>query len=914
MSSRLFRFLFLSVTGFLLLITMVTFYRFGSSPTDENWFKNPPSLIYVTAPVPMPDGTNPIQTGDLITSINEMKVVFKDDLDAKLLESGKVLTVEIHRPTLDKRFTYNGVNGLDLQPRWRGVDPVAHVFDVTTGGASDRAGMKVGDLITTINGKTFKDVNEADLHLRQAQSGKTIEYEVLRDNQIITLHVTLANFGFPFALLLFVVCGMVFFGTGAFIALRRPETKGARLVGLYLLTMGFVIMATLIQRDPFPDWISIARGALISLCFFFSFAFFLHSTHYFPVERPDLIRRKWICFTGYGLALACTVSLPWANGVVSILLLIFGMVALVAGVMFFYRKGASSEYKMMSAPLRNGVLIAAIMTGIVIFLVAFANIFISFQNFGFAGIFLVFVPLSYLYTIGKFRLLNLDIRMRRNVQYYFASTGWALLAIAGLIWGLGQLPRAVSDVPTIRLTGASIEVLDETAGSDERQVFEKSVLMILGGVCLFVAWRLGRRVQGVIVRKFHREQYDYRRAGAELAEVMSKRLDMQTLAKGTTEKITSLMHLKRTGVMFFRGQHQCCLESHGFDGASWKNFCVENEGEIVGAFSAFTREFRVSELKEPLKTKLVAHEFQYVIPIRSKEKLIGALLVGEKRSESPFQREDLEFLGAAAKQASVAIENAFLYEELAEQERMKHELEIARRIQMASLPQTTPKIQGLDISGVSIPALEVGGDYYDFLNGDPNRLNVIVGDVSGKGTSAALYMSKVQGIMRSLHGFGLSPHELFVRTNTLLCQDMEKKSFVTAMGAFFKPEVREIILARAGHSPLFHYRHDSGLVQQVIPRRLGLGLNADGRFSEELEEQTLCYGQGDVFLFVTDGVTEAQRNGGEQFGEERLEHLLKTNFSLSAEHLRDRLVANLKEFAGNAHQHDDQTIVVVKAV
>ena len=134
------------------------------------------------------------------------------------------------------------------------------------------------------------------------------------------------------------------------------------------------------------------------------------------------------------------------------------------------------------------------------------------------------------------------------------------------------------------------------------------------------------------------------------------------------------------------------------------------------------------------------------------------------------------------------------------------------------------------------------------------------------------------------------------------------------MGAFFKPEAHEIVLARAGHLPLFHYKASSGKVEQVIPRGLGLGLNAEGKFADELEERLLRYETGDVFLFVTDGITEAQRTGGEEFGDGRLETLLKSIPGSSAEAIRDQLISDVKEFAGGANQHDDQTIVVVKAV
>ena len=151
-------------------------------------------------------------------------------------------------------------------------------------------------------------------------------------------------------------------------------------------------------------------------------------------------------------------------------------------------------------------------------------------------------------------------------------------------------------------------------------------------------------------------------------------------------------------------------------------------------------------------------------------------------------------------------------------------------------------MEGLDVAGVSIPAFEVGGDYFDYLNGLPDRLTVMVGDVSGKGTSAALYMSKLQGILRSLHGFDLSPRELFVRTNQLLCHDLET--------AIVRDRDRRLLRHGAcgtwcwrapGHLPLYHYRADRREVVSALPRGLGFGLSTRPIFADQLEEQTIAY-------------------------------------------------------------------------
>ena len=303
-------------------------------------------------------------------------------------------------------------------------------------------------------------------------------------------------------------------------------------------------------------------------------------------------------------------------------------------------------------------------------------------------------------------------------------------------------------------------------------------------------------------------------------------------------------------------------------------------------------------------------------PIHANDALVGALLVGEKRSESPFHAADFEFLAAIGQQVAPAIENAFLYEDLRGQERLRHELQIARQIQMQSLPQDIPQIAGLDIAGSSVPALEVGGDYFDYLNGRPNQFTVMVGDVSGKGTSAALYMSKLQGIVRSLHDFDLGPTELFVRTNMLLGRDMERRSFVTALGGFFDTALRELVIARAGHLPLFHYARATGTIDRILPRGLGFGLSTRPLFERELEEQRRSYRSGDVFLFVTDGITECQDADGDLYGEERLEALLisAAGAGASAEEIRMRITQAVHDFSATPDEpFDDQTIVVVRA-
>lgn len=915
-----FRLLFGILASYLFVVAAINFYRFSSSPTDENLFTNPPTDLYITKNFPAAQGTkndgsqssDSVHVGDVLLSIDRHKVETEEDVDSLIaLSTASTVTLEVRRLEMRKNYKFLVAKASFPNEFVRTLGPTAYVVNVTQGGASDRAGMKVGDLIIRINGERFKNANDADRVMRQAQVGKSIAYEVIRNNETLTLHVTLATFGIQIGILIFILAGVVYMGTGVFIGLSRPRFVAARIGSLSFIALGFFIMTLLNRRDLTQDVFAVIRNGTLILSVFFAISFTLHSGMYFPKERPELIAKRWIRIVPYGAAIAFTILTIITNNVGFFAGLIF-LIGYTVVIQILYRKQASDEYKKLNRPGRlTGMFVGITASALGIYITATQ----SPQLLWIFGIILTLVPAAQFYTIGRYRLLDLDLRVRRNIQYVIVSLLWLLVLIVVALKVLLVMPETYLPLPNIRLTATSIEVLDAPLDPATRELTEKVVLMFLAIGLAVIAWKVGQKVQQFIDKKFYRAQYDYRRAASELAEVMATKLTMADLGRGMVEKLTELIQLKRAGVLFFRGQKECCCqEAQGFDGADWKNYCLRTGDDLVKAIQQFQGEFSVDYLPAGIKEQFRKNKFLYIVPIRSKDTLVGAILVGEKLSEATYQHEDLEFLAAVAKQASVAIENAFLYEELAEQERMKHELAIARRIQMASLPQRTPAIDGLDIAGTSIPALEVGGDYFDYLNGEERKLTVIVGDVSGKGTSAALYMSRVQGILRSLHAFGLSPRDLFIRTNKLLWNDIEKKSFVTVIGGFFDASQRQLILARAGHLPLYYYNAKSRSVETIIPKGIGLGLEAEKLFSSELEERIIVYNPNDVFVFISDGITEAQKSDGAQFGEENLMKQLDMHSHQSAEQIRDKIITAVTNFVGGNEQHDDQTIVVVKAV
>ncbi len=259
-----------------------------------------------------------------------------------------------------------------------------------------------------------------------------------------------------------------------------------------------------------------------------------------------------------------------------------------------------------------------------------------------------------------------------------------------------------------------------------------------------------------------------------------------------------------------------------------------------------------------------------------------------------------------------------LLRENAEKERMEQELRTARDIQMKLLPQGPLQVPGLAVTAYCEPAREVGGDYYDFLPVDDHRLGFLIADVSGKGTSAALYMAELKGLMLSLSRIHASPRELLIAANRVIAQHIDGKSFITMSYIVIDLERRLMTYARAGHCPLIFLPGPQTpgprQVQVLAPDGLVVGLKIDDGtlFESLLQEVSLPLGTGDLIVLFTDGFSEAMNESFDCFGENRLSRLIEQCGHLPFEQLRERIVEDVRAFAGGADQHDDMTMILLR--
>lgn len=301
------------------------------------------------------------------------------------------------------------------------------------------------------------------------------------------------------------------------------------------------------------------------------------------------------------------------------------------------------------------------------------------------------------------------------------------------------------------------------------------------------------------------------------------------------------------------------------------------------------------------------------VPILSNDEIMGLIHLDTQNEDEQFDKGDLELLTAIAMQAALAIENARLVNEIAEQERMKYELDLAATIQQQLLPRKLPESRQVEVYGKMIPAKELGGDYFDFIDLGNGEFCICVGDVSGKGLPAGLVMVMARSYFRPLITANRSPKKIIAEANRYLFDDTRRDMFMSAVLLYWDDEANKFLWTGAGHEHLLVYRARTRTTESIKAGGLVLAMMRD---AERLfQENELVLEPGDAIVLYTDGVTEAQNAAGGFFAEASLDPLIdlvNRYGHLNAKDLLEAILWELRNFMGNAPQADDITIVTVK--
>ncbi len=550
-------------------------------------------------------------------------------------------------------------------------------------------------------------------------------------------------------------------------------------------------------------------------------------------------------------------------------------------------------------------------------------------------------PLAFIYAVLRHRVFGIRVFLRRGLQFALLSKGF--LALEGV-------------AIFVALYYAAGPSLARIAGEEHGGVMAVAVAgLTLAGV--LGIRQVNGRVLVPIERRFFREAYDAREILTGLT-VRVRRLvgDPDALATSAVEALSSTLHPKDVA-LFLRAEALAALPLAGerltvmrkaASGSSsstflcfWRRAAAPANQDAIALplvllpdsaalallsdgpaaprvlsldpkdrlSAAHLMAGRASEQERALLDGTLGARL--LVPMSVGADLLGFLCLGEKRSEEPYSREDLQLLSALAQQMADTLDHARLLHRSEEEGQLRREVEIAQQVQQNLLPRAPASIPGLDCAAACRPARYVGGDYYDFIRRGESSVGLALGDISGKGVSAALLMASLQATLREqaeTHGDRVSA--IMAGVNRRLCDSAGEGRFATLFYGVLDAGARALVYANAGHNPPMLLRWTVGATEVL---RLPATGTIVGVFPEQrYGQRELALRQGDVLVLFSDGVTEAVNEAGEFFEEERLQELLVSMPGRPASEIRDRVLEEVARFSGSAPQADDITLVVAR--
>jgi sigma-B regulation protein RsbU (phosphoserine phosphatase) len=449
--------------------------------------------------------------------------------------------------------------------------------------------------------------------------------------------------------------------------------------------------------------------------------------------------------------------------------------------------------------------------------------------------------------------------------------------------------------------------------SDRRAAFAERDELILGQFGAHVA-------QAIVNARLFESEREYSETLETLAEIgreMSAILDLDALLTRLANLVKRLINYRIFGIALLDEASQTLQMKLAIKyGDNPRALEPVKLGEGLVGYAALHKEAVLVDdvTQDPRYINAVEDvRSELVIPLMVKDRCIGVFDL-ESPEMAAFSKKNVELLTLLGSQAAVAIENARLYEAIRDNElRIEKELRFAQRVQLALLPQELPKrLRGVDVAWQFDPARELGGDVYDFLSPEPNTLVVSVGDVSGKGVPAALYSAFVGELVRGrtfrrrLETQRSTPGVVLNAMNRILNERQLEEYYCTLCYAMFDLRRREVTFANSGLP--YPVRYHEGKVAQIPMPGVPLGSFPGSTY----DEITIELATGDVFIFCSDGISEAFNEAGEEFGSPRVIEVLEKTYQQSAKEIVGAVSGALEAFRRDAEQTDDQTVVVVK--
>ncbi len=804
--------------------------------------------------------------------------------------------------------------------------PELEVLDLLPVTTASPTPLQTGDLIVGIGKRIVNNPQQAADELRRYQPGTKVPYLVRRGGEQVRLEVLLGTTRVDLRdYAVNVMLALVYLVIGFAVFLRASDGRAPGLFFVLCLLFSLYFMTNLQQVSYFLG--AIITQNIGAFARFMLPAVFLHFFLVFPRKKltltkhpflaPLLYLLPWMFYLRFtlnefiGTAGAKIDATSW---IVLGLYYVFGLWALLHGY-FSYRDPVMRQ--------RVRILTFGTLAAVIPFLVV--KIGLEELNFRtgltrLGAVPLAMIPISFGYCVARYQVLQIDLLLKRNLAYALL-TGSVWLGYLGLAWWLGG--RLLGLVP-----GASP--------------------LIAAGAALAVAagiWPVRRGLQRSLDRRFYHSRDNLAGLIEEFSKEIPRLIQREALLEKVGRRLVSALHAPNLAFYVAAGEHQArAFELSGLILGPATGLpeevedappptpptypatlhlaslapLLERETEPFWADpgdaletemrQAITREQAELMARAREQRLLVEHGVELLVPLVAQGRLVGLMALPSRPSEESWAVHELQLLTIVAGQVALQVENARLYEEEVAKQKLEEEMAMARQIQARLLPRHIPAYPGVEIQAVNVSSKQVSGDYYDVIEREDGRLGIVIADVSGKGMPASILASNIQAALRAQCDTCESPAEVLVRINKQIHASTDPQHFATLFLAIFDPDDRTLRYSSGGHNAPVIVRAD-GSVQLLEKGGLPLGAFDFGTYDEE----TVDLEPGDTLFMYTDGLTETKGpDGDEDYGEERLNELLRANRHRAAGELFTEVNRSLFAFSGRKDADDDITMVCVK--
>ncbi len=786
------------------------------------------------------------------------------------------------------------------------------ISDIIPGGVADSAGLKNGDVLLEIEGLSFMNMEDA-MRILNTHQNEFVRYTILREGEIIYKDIWVYKH-LNILFLIFWLMGFGFLTVGFIVGFSKPSELSSKIFFFLgcCASLGFVLYgnASLYIYDvnkifenlgDFAKFFLFINHVAAMLAFQ---AILFHFFATYPKKYDFKGKRKSVIVLVYLFAFLPSLFTILYNLLSHsqifrlgyfLIYVIPAVIVSVSLILFMksYREIEDPQNKKSIRIIRNGFIIAGFgAIYFIIYQIFFSKPIFLVNNLLLLPIITVLaIPLSFGYSIIKYRILDTEYLIKRSIVFGIVSV---LIIIVYL---------------------SLIYLIDSYIGWHAE--FNRQYLIV--AFIIFVTFTfdfVNNKAKDFVDKIFYKERYNFRKSLLEFSHQLSYIKNINEILIRIKEEVGRSLGINILKIWITDEKYLHLIDRATIPENFLTNYekakiitnkLFKKSSEPAMLSYAFYQDYGLNENEIEIISKC---GINLSVPLFIHNNLIGCLNFGSKISGKAYSDEDLDLLKTISVQTAISLENYRLEKEELGKKKIEEELLIARKIQTGLLPESNFKNENINISGISVPARIIGGDFFDVIKSGLDKIYSLVADVSGKGIPAAIYMSKVQSIIQFATTVMENPRDILIEINKQIFEQIERKYFITIIFLLFDFSNMHLKVCRAGHLPMLLFR--DGNIEKINPRGIGLGLENGKIFEKELEEFIIPIKKNDIYFIYSDGLTECFNEKNEEFGLERCTEIIKNNIKSEPEHLKRLIISDVHRYMGSAEQHDDITFEIIK--